>query len=194
MAGMAVASSFGLAFTTDDLDAMPIDGNRYELIDGQMHVSPSPSWSHQSVVFELAKALDRVAPRPLRVVIAPFDVRPDRHNDVVPDVLVAAYDALAPGGRPGKRLTGAPLLVVEVLSPSSRLTDPTLKKAFYARLGVRSYWIVDPDPELPSLSAFELAGSDYREITTVTGDESFEAHEPFPVTLRPTELVRGLFP
>ena len=181
-------------FTTDYIDALPEDGNRYELIDGQLLVGPSPIWGHQEVAGALFVLLRASCPRDLRVVVAPFDVRPDAHNDVRPDVLVARYDALAPGGRPGKRLTDAPLLAVEVFSPSSRMTDRTLKRAFYARLGVPSYWLVDPDPERPSLTANVLDGDDYQEIVTVTGDEPFHATEPFDVTIVPSELVRGLRP
>lgn len=192
MVCMAIATELG--FTTEYLDSLPEDGNRYELIDGQLLVSPSPIWAHQEVTYALAFLLRDACPRNLRIVGAPFDLRPDRHNNVIPDVLVARYVELAPGGKPGKRLTDPPVLAVEVLSPSSKLTDRTLKKAFYERLGVRSYWLIDPNPDLPSLTAFLLNGSEYREIALVTGDEPFDATEPFPITVVPADLVCGLFP
>lgn len=194
MSTMAAPTIASRPFTTDDLDAMPEDGRRYELIDGQLLVSPSPAWQHQEVGLALAVLLRAACPRQLRVVAAPFDVRPDRRNTVQPDVLVASYEGLTFGGQPVKNLPTAPLLAVEVLSPSSGLTDPTLKRAFYARLGVRSFWIVDPDPHQPALTAFDLADGQYRELATVVGDETFEATEPFAVTIVAAELVRGLFP
>lgn len=189
-----MASAATTPFTTSDLDAIPEDGRRYELIDGTLHVTPAPIWTHQEVVGKLYRILCAACPDDLRVVIAPFDVRPDDHNDVQPDVLVARYSDLAPQQRPMKNLQTAPLLAAEVLSPSTQLSDRTLKRGFYARLGVRSYWLVDPDPELPALTAFVLERDDYREVRTVVGDEAFEAAEPFPVTVIPSDLVRGLRP
>ena len=76
----------------------------------------------------------------MRVLAAPFAVRPDRYNEVQPDVLAARYEDLTERGLPR-----APLLAVEVISPTSRLRDASLKKAVYARLGTPSYWLVDPN-------------------------------------------------
>ncbi len=194
MATMAAATRTDQPFTTGDLDAMPEDGRRYELIDGSLLVSPAPIWQHQEVLIALAIRLREACSRDLRVVVAPFDVRPDEHNDVQPDVLVARYRDLAPDQRPAKNLPVAPLLAVEVLSRSSQLADRTLKQAFYARLGVASYWLVDPNPELPTLTALVLDGDDYHQLATATGDEPFEATEPFAVRIVPSELVRGLRP
>lgn len=89
----------------------------------------------------------------------------------------------------------APLLAVEVLSPSSRLTDPGTKKLFYERLGVRSYWLVDPDLDAPSLKVLMLNDEGvYKETAHVVGDEPYEADEPFAVTVVPSALVAGARP
>jgi Uma2 family endonuclease len=189
MSSMASATSVGRPFTTDDLEAMPADGRRYELIDGELLVSPAPSWAHQEAALTLAGLLRAACPRELRVIIAPFAVRPDRHNELQPDVLVARYGDLTP-----KDLPVAPVLAVEVISPSSRLIDPSLKKAAYARLGVRWFWLIDPDPQHPSLTTFELAGDGYREIASVAGDEPLVLSAPISVTIVPADLVRGLLP
>ena len=74
-------------FTVADLEEMPDDGRRYELIDGELLVSPAPSWAHQEAVMALSILLRQARPAGLRVLPAPFAVRPDRLNEVQPDVL-----------------------------------------------------------------------------------------------------------
>jgi Uma2 family endonuclease len=81
-----------------------------------------------------------------------------------------------------------------VISPTSRLRDASLKKAVYARLAVPSFWLVDPDPDQPTLTAFELAGQGYREEAHTAGDASWTASRPFPVTVVPADLVAALRP
>jgi len=176
-------------FNVADLDDMPDDGRRYELIDGELLVSPAPGWPHQSTVVALTVLLQTTCPADLRVLVAPFGVRPDDWNELQPDVLVARYTDLTM-----KNLPVAPLLAVEVISPSSRLTDANLKKAAYARLGVPSFWLVDPDLEAPTLTVFELAGDAYEQIAQVTGDDAFAVDRPFAVSVVPSELVTGLRP
>jgi Uma2 family endonuclease len=185
MAVMSTPADVGRPFTVADLEETPDDGRRYEVIDGSLLVSPAPGWPHQHVVGTLYMALRTACPPDLRVVLAPFAVRQDDLNEVQPDVLVARHRDLT-----DKNLPRAPLLAVEVFSPTSRLRDASLKKAFYARLGVPSYWLVDPFK--PSLTAFELRGSDYAEVGRVTGDQVWEASAPFPVAVSPAELIRGV--
>jgi Uma2 family endonuclease len=86
----------------------------------------------------------------------------------------------------------APLLVVEIRSPSTALIDLNHKKAAYERFGVPSYWIADLDVAHPSLTVFELAGDRYAEAANVTGDEPFSTRRPFPVWVVPAALVSGL--
>jgi Uma2 family endonuclease len=86
------------------------------------------------------------------------------------------------------------LLAVEVISPTSRLRDASLRKAVYARLCAPSYWLVDPNPGKPSLTVFELADGDYQQIAHVTGSQSWTASQPFPVRVVPADLVHGLRP
>ena len=73
-------------FTVADLDATPEDGRRYELIDGNLLVSPAPNWPHQEAASRCDRSCEQPASRDLRVVAAPFDVRPDKYNEVQPDV------------------------------------------------------------------------------------------------------------
>jgi Uma2 family endonuclease len=188
---MTVMSSViphGRPFTVEDLEGMPDDGNRYELVDGMLVVSPAPVPWHQLVLGELFYALRTACPKGLLVLFAPLDVQPDRSNSLQPDVLVARSSDFGP-----KNLPVAPLLVAEVLSPSTRLYDLNTKRSAYERMGVPSYWVVDPDG-LGSLTVLELDGGRYRQIAHVEGDEEFAATQPFAVTVVPARLLDGLPP
>lgn len=186
---LQLVSEPGRPFTVADLETMPDDGRRYELIDGTLLVSPAPAWRHQEMAFSLGVALRGTCPRELRVLIAPFAVQTSDSDEVQPDVIVARYVDLT-----DKNLPVAPLLAVEALSPSTRLFDLNLKRAHYERIGVPSYWVLDPN-EPGVLKVFEL-GSDgrYVDIATVTGDEKFAATAPFPITVVPARLLDGLRP
>jgi Uma2 family endonuclease len=177
----------GRPFTVDDLEGFPDDGNRYELIDGMLYVSPAPVPRHQLVLGELFFLLRTVCPPGLLAMFAPMDVQPDRSNSLQPDVLVTRPTDFGP-----KNLPVAPLLAVEVLSPSTRLYDLNTKRFAYEKMGVASYWVVDPtDPG--SLTAFELDGEGcYRQVAYVEGDEAFATERPFPVAVVPAGLLDKL--
>jgi Uma2 family endonuclease len=179
----------GRPFTVDDLEAMPDDGNRYELIDGMLLVSPAPGWPHQEMGLEFAVVLRGLCPPDLRVLVAPFAVQTAFDSEVQPDVIVTRYGELTE-----ENLPVGPLLAVEVLSRSTRLVDLNLKKAHYERIGVASYWILDPT-EPGALTVFELDDQGrYQEVAHVEGDEEFAATRPFPVTIVPARLLDGLRP
>lgn len=177
------ALPLGRPITRDDLDAIPDDGHRYELIDGSLLVSPAPSRRHQDAVLQLGGILQDACPRDLRCYIAPFDVVLQDDSVFEPDVLIANRADLT-----DRDLPAAPVLAVEVVSPSTRAVDQILKYARYAQAGVAHYWIVDPDE--PSLTAWRL-GSDgaYAQVAHVTGDQTYEALEPVRVNLVPSRLV-----
>lgn len=146
-------------------------------------MSPAPGLPHRRVAFRLARVLDDACPDELEVVIAPFVVRPDDSNELQPDVLVASRSDLT-----DKNLPKAPVLVVEVFSPNSRLVDANLKRAAYARMGVPSYWLIDPVK--PSVTVLELGeDGDYRKIAHLEGDEVLTVDAPFPVRFSPAQLV-----
>lgn len=175
--------TLGPGHTREDLDRMPDDGNRYELIEGEIVMAPSPSYDHQRMSGELHVALHLGCPDGLVVLSAPFDVELEADSIVEPDLLVVERD------RPEQRgLTGAPLLAVEILSPSTRGRDQVRKKRLYERNGVPSYWVVDP--EVPSLTAWELRDGRYEVATLVAGDEEWHATAPFDVTIVPARLLR----
>jgi Uma2 family endonuclease len=179
----------GRPFTVDDLEGMPDDGNRYELIDGLLLVTPAPGWEHQEVGLSLFVQLRALCPPDLRALAAPFAVQTALDSEVQPDVIVARYVDFS-----SKNLPVAPLLAVEVLSRSTRLKDRNLKKAHYERIGVEAYWILDPN-EPGALDAFELDEKrQYRQVAHVEGDEEFAATCPFSVTVVPARLLDGLRP
>lgn len=178
----------GRPFTVADLEGMPDDGNRYELIDGMLVVSPAPSWEHQEMGGELYVEMKAVCPRDQRVMIAPFAVQTAFDNEVQPDLLVTRFADLT-----SKHLPVPPLMVAEVLSRSTQLHDRNTKKAHYERMGVPVYWLLDPT-EPGSLTVFELTGSGYEQVAHVVGDGEYVARRPFPVTVVPARLLDGTRP
>jgi Uma2 family endonuclease len=178
----------GKPFTVAELDRMPDDGHRYELLDGVLVVSPRPTPAHQVVAFTLASILDRASPPEWQVVPEPA-VMVSHDTEFAPDIVVVARDQLS-----GTKITWPPILAVEVRSPSTALIDLNLKKATYQRFGVPSYWVVIPHLGRPELIAFELRDGRYEEAARVSGDEPFAAGKPFGVEVVPARLVAGLQP
>jgi Uma2 family endonuclease len=178
----------GRPFTVDDLEGMPDDGNRYELIDGVLIVSPAPIWEHQEMGLTAYVEMRAVCPRDLRVLAAPFAVQTAFDSEVQPDILVTRFTDLR-----SKHLPVAPLMVGEVLSRSTQLHDRNTKKAHYERMGVPVYWLLDPT-EPGALTVFELTGSGYEQVAHVVGDEEYGAQRPFPVTVVPARLLDGTRP
>ncbi len=174
--------------TREDLDRMPDDdGNRYELIEGEIVVSPSPRSRHQVVVARLFRLLDDACPPGVMVLFAPLDVQLEEHSVVEPDLIVFDETALGERG-----LDTPPLLAVEILSPSTRSRDLVRKKRLYERTGVASYWVVDPGDEDndPSVIVWEAREGSYVPVATFGGDEEWTATVPFAVTVVPSRLVR----
>lgn len=172
----------GRALTREDFDALPDDGWRHELIDGSLLMTPAPSRRHQAVLARLHLLLEAHRPADLLILFAPFDVVLAEDTIVEPDLLVARKDAFT-----DRDLPGAPLLAVEVLSPSTRHVDLHLKRGRYESAACDSYWVVDPDR--PSVTVWQLEGGVYREILTAVGDEDVSVERPFSVSFRPAELL-----
>lgn len=135
--------------TYDDFLQFPDDGNRYELIDGEHYVTPSPDLRHQQISGRLhlitgnwleAHPIGQVYYAPLDVVFTNVDV-------VEPDLLYMSNERAASISTP-QNLAGAPELVVEIGSPSTRKRDETIKRRLYERSGVSEYWVVDPELDI----------------------------------------------
>ena len=134
------------------------DESRYELLEGVLFVVPSPDFRHQAVSRNLEFLLWAfVREHGLGVVLdAPFDVVLTQHDVVQPDLLFLSEARR--GQLTETHLQGAPDLVVEILSPSTRERDLLVKKALYARHGVREYWIVDPREKTAEVWILSKAG------------------------------------
>jgi Uma2 family endonuclease len=176
----------GRPFMVSDLDRMPDDGRRYELVDGVLIVSPAPTNQHQYVLSELLFTLRQVCPAALAVMVGP-GVMMSVSTELIPDLVVTHAENLA-----GAKLEVPPLLVAEVRSPSTAVFDLNTKKAVYERFGIQSYWIVVPDVKTPELIAFELHGGRYEQVARVSGDEAYAAGRPFRVEVVPSHLVAKL--
>ncbi len=166
------ADARSLKLTFEDYLYFPEDGKRHELIDGEHYVTAAPNLKHQTAVGNLTfELIGFVRARKLgRVWTAPIDVVLSEHDVVQPDVLFLTKDrmSLAAGGA---NLQGAPDLVVEVLSPTTRRTDAITKRHLYEKFGVREYWMVDP--ELETVEVYRLWDGRYRraaELSTERGD------------------------
>ena len=142
--------------TYDEYCLLPEDRNQYELIDGELIVTPSPSRDHQKIVVRLSSRLEvYVESRSLgEVYVAPLDTIFSKHTVVQPDILFVSRERLAEVGK--ERIEGAPDLVVEVLSPSTADQDRRRKLAVYSQFGVQEYWIVDPESRM--IEVFERTG------------------------------------
>jgi len=130
-------------WTREAVLALPDDGNRYELFDGELVVTPSPARRHQEA---LALLLGHLVPYLLaqpvgRVLTAPADLRLDGKQVAQPDLFVLAGQSRAGSWADAPM----PLLAIEVLSPSTARYDRGLKRRIYQRAGVLEFWIVDLD-------------------------------------------------
>src|SRR6266540_5351456 len=182
---MSVVSTLlphGRPLTRADLDRMPDDGHRYELVDGVLVASPAPRPRHQRAVYRLARLLDHACPAQFEVLPGPLDVVLASDTVLIPDIVVGRRADFT-----DKNLPAAPLLAVEVLSPSTRRFDLMLKRSRFEAAGAQAYWVVDPDE--PFLIAWELRDGSYVEVAHVKADEPYEATVPFPVTVVPRGLV-----
>jgi Uma2 family endonuclease len=150
-------------WTYEDLAAMPDDGNRYEILDGELFVTSAPAMIHQWILGQLysllrAKQGDAIGSvwfAPVDVVLAPTRV-------VEPDIIVLRTPAKLHMSK--KHIDFVPDLVMEVLSPSNQKHDRLRKRRFYARCRVPEYWIVDPESSTVQVLALIEDGLSYREV------------------------------
>jgi Uma2 family endonuclease len=164
-------------YQASDIWDTPDDGHRYEVIDGELYVTPPPSWDHQR---GLSKLHLRVGPFVYEhglgeVVQAPIGVVLDEGTAVQPDLVYVSRERRAIIVERG--IEGAPDLVVEVLSPSTRTRDRGAKMRRYADAGVPHYWILDPRAR--TLEAYRLGEQGY-ELTGTNGAGSVFRPELFP--------------
>ncbi|MFN0072237.1 MAG: Uma2 family endonuclease [Chloroflexota bacterium] len=160
-----------IRFRAEDIWDTPDDGNRYEVIDGELYVSPPPSFDHQLAVSELflqlgvhikSHRLGTLLPAPLGVILGVgAGVQPDlvyisqqRSNIIMP-----------------RGIEGAPDLVIEVLSPSTMNRDRGVKMTQFAQAGIPHYWIVDPRSH--RLEAYQLTDEGYSLVVNLGAADVF---------------------
>ncbi|MBI4573246.1 MAG: Uma2 family endonuclease, partial [candidate division NC10 bacterium] len=139
-----------------DYVLLPDDGKRYEILDGDLYVTPSPTARHQRLSRNLFLALAQHVQTHMlgEVLAAPLDVILAEDSIAQPDILFISNERL-----PIVRnwVHGAPDLVMEILSPGTRDRDRTLKRHLYARHGVRELWLVDPEARTVEVFALDPA-------------------------------------
>lgn len=137
---------FERLLTIDDLDAMPDDGNRYEIIEGELFVSRAPNLKHQRIFGSLFINLNNyLSLNRIGEVLATPGLILSEYDGVIPDIVFLSYerrDEIASGDR----ITGAPELVIEIIFPGAEneKRDRIAKRHLYGKYGVKEYWVVDP--------------------------------------------------
>ena len=159
-------------FHASDLAQMPDDGKRYEVLEGDLAVSPAPSWTHQRIVHFVHLWLTERENAGLgKVAISPIDVVFDDNNVTEPDVLFICAEHLDIVKE--AHVQGAPDLMVEVLSASTRIRDLGVKAHLYAKFGVREYWILDS--EVATLFVYRLTAEGYAGIGPFRRNETTQS-------------------
>jgi Uma2 family endonuclease len=176
--------------TYEDLQEMPDDGQRYEVVGGELIVNPAPRREHQEVVANLDWNLQTFLRQSGagRAYTHPVDVHLGRHDVVQPDLIVIGAAHLDIYRVEGV-VEEAPDLIVEVISPSSRRIDRIQKMALYARSGVPEYWIADPERRL--LEIHVLAGEEYR-LVEPASDGLLDLRALPGLSVDPDEAFAGL--
>jgi Uma2 family endonuclease len=167
-------------WTYQDLELMPPDGRRHEILDGEWVVTPAPNTKHQTVSkrlqFELMLQLEH---KKLGIVFdAPTDVIFSNTRTTEPDLLVVAVERKNIISERG--IEGAPDLVMEILSTSTERTDREVKRKLYAEAGVREYWLVDP--RTSRIEVLSLRGVSY-ESSGEYGPGATARSEIFPFSV-----------
>jgi Uma2 family endonuclease len=166
-------SRHDLAFTYDDYKTLAAStDDRHELIDGDLYMVPAPTVAHQTVSKNIAFRLEQHlrATACGRMLCAPLDVvlgQGDERSVVQPDILFVSSER--DGIVMDDEIVGAPDLVIEILSKSTAKRDTGVKKALYARSGVREYWLVDP--EARSIERLSLGPGGYESATRYESGE-----------------------
>ncbi len=174
MAGFSnlkVGDRVDVRLTYDDYAALPNDGRTYQLLEGDLFVTPTPKTTHQRVSRNLGHILHaHIKQRHLGAVYyAPVDVILGDNTVVQPDILFVGRQRLNLVSERG--IEGGPDVIVEILAPTTRAVDRTTKMHLYTQAGVREYWIVDPEAE--TLEVFALDAGAYVLTAALRNGETY---------------------
>jgi Uma2 family endonuclease len=165
---MAIRDTARRKLTYDDYVLIPEDGLRHEILGGEHYVTPAPTPRHQGAAGALYRALGSFVyeHRLGQVFFAPLDVVFSDYDIAQPDLLFISNERAGILGE--KNVQGAPDLVVEILSDSTRRTDETVKRGLYERFGVLEYWLIDPKRR--TLLVFRRSGAGFGPPQTLSGE------------------------
>jgi Uma2 family endonuclease len=150
----------GLPMTAEEYFRLPDDGYRYEIVQGVMALSPSPSPKHQRVLVQIVTQIQSFLElHAVGNVYAELDIKLEERLVYRPDIVFIRAERVLENW---ERVRTAPDLVVEILSPESRRYDRETKRDDYERCGVREYWMVDPDDE--TFTFLRLEAGKYVEV------------------------------
>jgi Uma2 family endonuclease len=172
-------------WTSADLERLPDDGNRYEVLDGELFVTPQAAYGHQHVAFAIARMLfDHCRAHGIGEVVGPGAVVWEK-NELQPDVVVI------PGLHPPRRGTSwknlpLPILVAEVVSDSTQWRDRGRKRDAYLRLKIPTYWIIDTDAR-----SVEVCSPASRATTVVTDVLQWKPPGDAPILELPLASIFG---
>ncbi|HEY0605304.1 MAG TPA: Uma2 family endonuclease [Herpetosiphonaceae bacterium] len=159
------------SLTVADLELMPDDGNRYELLEGELVVSRAPRLTHQRISGNIFALLHQHLSRhPIGEVFATPGIVFDQISSVIPDLVFVSYERQAEIVV-DDRFIAAPELVIEILSPGEEnaYRDRVTKRQIYGRFGVSEYWIVDPERQALEVYAIEENVLELQQ--TITGND-----------------------
>lgn len=174
--------------TYKDYEALPADGRRYELHEGELSVTPAPSPRHQRLLGNLYMLLGQHvnASGAGELFFAPIDCILSDTTIVQPELVF--LDATRLSAVSTRGIEGPPTLVVEVLSPTTTLIDRSTKLQLYARHGVPYYWIADPEQQ--TIEVYNLAGAGYDLATRATGADAVSLPPFSDLAFVPSSLWR----
>ena len=157
--------------TIADLDALPDDGNRYELFEGELFVSRAPGISHQRALVNLVGLLlEYLKQNPIGEVLPTPGVIFDESNSAIPDIVFLTSQQVGDIGS-GERILEAPELAIEIVSPGKENArrDREVKRQVYGKHGVKEYWIADPEKR--ALEIYRLEGHTLKLVATLMDED-----------------------
>ena len=181
---IAAGTHFG-PWSEEDLLGLPDEARGYELLEGTLLVNPPAGGPHQLVSWTLTGVLHAAA-TPDLVAVQELGVRLPDNTMFIPDILVASRDMVT-ANTSGILDPADVALVVEIVSPGSRVMDRLTKPAVYAGVGITSFWRVELQ-DGPAIFAYRLEQGRYVEVGAARPGERLVVNEPFPVSIDPGDL------
>jgi len=173
---MSVSPKTVMKWTSADLELLPENDYRYEIIDGELYVTRAPHWKHQICITKIATILDIWSRQSKlgEVIINPGIIFSD-DNNVIPDLIWISHERLKSCVDEAGHFTNVPELVIEVLSQKSNdiKRDKEIKLKLYSNRGVKEYWIVDW--QLKQVEVYRRTQSQLRLVMTLMEGDSISS-------------------